>query len=493
MSGKKIEIDYDLELKRCSKCGDMLPFYKFFKNASIKSGLAGACKVCSKIKTRRVPLKNLEINYDLELKSCSKCGEVLSFSEFSKDSGQRSGLNSACRSCCRVARGSPPLREFMIDYDLEVKRCPSCTEILAFSAFTKDRNQKSGLRPSCKECCRIANGHSPLNRVTIDYDARTKQCSTCKRILSFSEFYVHKNRPTGYTCECKDCRRHRAGYTKFKPIEVDYKLEIKKCSKCKKHLPFSEFSKHASSSTGLMSSCKTCRSISSGHVPRKHTVLLIFFDMVLKECRACGELLPFSDFYRDKNGSGGISPRCKLCHCKVSGHTPRATKPTPIFFDTEMKGCSFCGEVRPFIAFNKNNKGKGGLSARCRSCYNEQVKIRIEEDPNFKLVRLLRSRLYSAIRGGYKSGSAVKDLGCSVEYLREYLEDKFYDRDDKTKMIWELHGTTGWHIDHIKPLSSFDLTDRAQLLQACHYTNLQPLWAEHNWSKNDREGYTHDN
>ena len=52
-------------------------------------------------------------------------------------------------------------------------------------------------------------------------------------------------------------------------------------------------------------------------------------------------------------------------------------------------------------------------------------------------------------------------------------------------MSWENHSQTGWHIDHIKPLSRFDLSDREQFLEACHYSNLQPLWAEDNLSKSD--------
>jgi len=101
-----------------------------------------------------------------------------------------------------------------------------------------------------------------------------------------------------------------------------------------------------------------------------------------------------------------------------------------------------------------------------------------KNDPNFKLQGSLRSRLRNALKGNYKSGSAVRDLGCSIESFKAYLESKF-----QTGMTWDNHGQYGWHIDHIKPLSSFDLTDRKQLLEACHYTNLQPLWAADNLSK----------
>jgi hypothetical protein len=38
-------------------------------------------------------------------------------------------------------------------------------------------------------------------------------------------------------------------------------------------------------------------------------------------------------------------------------------------------------------------------------------------------------------------------------------------------------------LDHIVPLALFDLTDRAQFLKACHFSNYQPLWAVGNNSK----------
>jgi hypothetical protein len=48
-------------------------------------------------------------------------------------------------------------------------------------------------------------------------------------------------------------------------------------------------------------------------------------------------------------------------------------------------------------------------------------------------------------------------------------------------MSWENYGK--WHIDHIRPLTSFNLSDENQQLKAGHYTNLQPLWASENVRK----------
>jgi hypothetical protein len=99
----------------------------------------------------------------------------------------------------------------------------------------------------------------------------------------------------------------------------------------------------------------------------------------------------------------------------------------------------------------------------------------------FKLSTNLRGRLNKAIKGNYKSGSAVKDLGCTIDELKLYLESKFQE-----DMSWDNWTKDGWHIDHIRPLSSFDLTNREEFLQACHYTNLQPLWAKDNFAKKDK-------
>lgn len=120
---------------------------------------------------------------------------------------------------------------------------------------------------------------------------------------------------------------------------------------------------------------------------------------------------------------------------------------------------------------------KEHLNARTAVYNRERQKV----DLQFKLAGRLRTRLWFALSGVRKVGSFVRDIGCSIPELVSHLESQFTEG-----MSWDNYGLYGWHMDHIIPLSSFDLTDREQFLQACHYTNLQPLWAKDNLSKGSK-------
>jgi hypothetical protein len=80
---------------------------------------------------------------------------------------------------------------------------------------------------------------------------------------------------------------------------------------------------------------------------------------------------------------------------------------------------------------------------------------------------------------GLKRDKPLEELiGCTVEFLMGYLEAKFIEG-----MTWENRGQ--WHVDHIMPCASFDLTKAEQRAICFHYTNLQPLWATDNIRKGD--------
>ena len=78
-----------------------------------------------------------------------------------------------------------------------------------------------------------------------------------------------------------------------------------------------------------------------------------------------------------------------------------------------------------------------------------------------------------------KNNKTFDIVGCTPQYLKEYLENKFTEG-----MSWVNHSQYGWHIDHIIPLSSAKTED--ELYKLCHYTNLQPLWAEDNLKKSNK-------
>ena len=109
---------------------------------------------------------------------------------------------------------------------------------------------------------------------------------------------------------------------------------------------------------------------------------------------------------------------------------------------------------------------------------NEYLNNKLKSNIKFKLSKNLRNRLYIATKNNYKLGSSIKDLGCSIPEFKLYLESKFQEG-----MTWKNWSKTGWHIDHITPLDSFNLQNREEFLKACHYTNLQPMWAEENLRK----------
>ena len=111
-------------------------------------------------------------------------------------------------------------------------------------------------------------------------------------------------------------------------------------------------------------------------------------------------------------------------------------------------------------------------------------KLKLKTNIQFKLADALRNRLYNAIKRGYKAGSAVRDLGCTIDELKIWIENKF-----QPGMSWDNWAYRGWHIDHKLALANFDLTSREQFLIACHYTNLQPMWWDENIRKSNKTDY----
>jgi hypothetical protein len=129
--------------------------------------------------------------------------------------------------------------------------------------------------------------------------------------------------------------------------------------------------------------------------------------------------------------------------------------------------------------YNKMYSQQNRKELTKKSC--ELNKIRRKIDPAYVLMRRERVRVYDALKGIRKAARTETLLGCSYDFFRGYIEGKFVEN-----MGW--HNMGEWHIDHIRPLCSFDLNDVEQQKQAFHYTNQQPLWAMDNLKKGAKYG-----
>jgi|688.fasta_scaffold434599_1 hypothetical protein len=202
----------------------------------------------------------------------------------------------------------------------------------------------------------------------------------------------------------------------------------------------------------------------------------------LKICSKCKETKFVLDFYKDKTRKDGYRSRCKICcniessdYQKLNPHITikkskkfRENNPNKIKeIHKKWRDSNVPSERERSNNWKKNNKNK----------VNNYKKERRKTDSLYKIKENLRNRIRSFLKlnGIQKLNRTFDIVGCSPEFLKEYLEKKFTDG-----MSWDLIGNH-IHIDHIIPLSSAKNSE--EVYKLCHYTNLQPLWSKDNLSK----------
>lgn len=115
---------------------------------------------------------------------------------------------------------------------------------------------------------------------------------------------------------------------------------------------------------------------------------------------------------------------------------------------------------------------------RFRQSQREYAKRRYWSDPEYRLVKQLRSRLSKAVGRGSSVSAAIAQCGCSAAELLQKLEAQF-----EPGMSWEKRSE--WHIDHIYPLKAINPSNRRHVIAVNNWRNLRPVWASENRSKWD--------
>lgn len=218
-----------------------------------------------------------------------------------------------------------------------------------------------------------------------------------------------------------------------------------------------------------------------------------------KVCYKCHELKEISSFNKCKTGIYGYHNHCRECskackkewdnknkewtreYAKIPENKERSRKQ----YKERYYSDSLFREKQ--LEYNRVRRRLEPAKIKQR----ENEKFRRDTNINYKLGKSLRSRIGAEIRklkkqlniDVNKCAKSIDLLGCSISELKVYLESKF-----QSGMNWENHGygDNCWHIDHILPCASFDLTKEADQRKCFHYSNLQPLWQSDNLSKSDK-------
>lgn len=153
------------------------------------------------------------------------------------------------------------------------------------------------------------------------------------------------------------------------------------------------------------------------------------------------------------------------------------------------KQCSDCLEIKTLIQFYKHNRYKDGYRNTCIEChskrwktyynngYNKILKSRFLNDMIYKLKQNQKSYIHIQLKKSklIKSNNINKYIGCHIEQFKKWLEFQFID-----DMNWN---NKNWQIDHIIPVSLFNLNNELERKIAFNWTNVQPLYKDENLKK----------
>ncbi len=198
----------------------------------------------------------------------------------------------------------------------------------------------------------------------------------------------------------------------------------------------------------------------------------------MKTCFNCKETKEPSCFHKNNKQKDGLNIYCKPCRAFL--RKGQYKKETVAAYSRRWGAAN--PERRKATTdrwLTKHPEERKSVTKRYRESHKEEateyVMRRLETDPDFKLASNLRNRFRAAVRDDAKTGSAVLDLGCTISEFKLYLEALW-----EPGMTWNNwgKGPGTWQIDHIRPMSLFDLSDRKQHLYVANFINMQPMWQD---------------
>ncbi len=217
--------------------------------------------------------------------------------------------------------------------------------------------------------------------------------------------------------------------------------------------------------------------------------MYIVYFCTMKLCTKCHIEKELDNFPKNKRFKSGYNSICKVCINLINKNYRENN--TDLFNKTRKSHYQKNIEKHRLAkrTYYKSHKSeKSNYDKDYRNINNLKIKEykknweRLHKnDPTFKIKRNLRRRVHHALKGNRKADKTFNLIGCTPNFFKDYIS-KLMDKD----MSWENYGK--WHIDHIKPCFTFDLTNPEEQKKCFHYTNQRPLWAKDNLSRTKNNG-----
>ena len=205
-----------------------------------------------------------------------------------------------------------------------------------------------------------------------------------------------------------------------------------------------------------------------------------------KRCTKCREEKPATVeyFYRETRVKSGLSSQCKGCNKKSREENREKIKARDKKYREENPEKI---KTRSKKYYEENTEKKKATNKKyckenpekVRAAHKKYMRQRRQQDPIFRILHNMCGNLSRCLSGKTKNSHTMEYVGMTPDELMDYLEGRFTEG-----MTRDNYGK--WHVDHIRPTSSFNFTgsdNEEQLHMAWNYTNLQPLWAADNLSK----------
>ena len=284
------------------------------------------------------------------------------------------------------------------------------------------------------------------------HEEHHKNCSKCNKYLLFSQYPKDKNETLGISSQCKQCKNESTKLRRLKYSQTDKQISSDKCCpRCKLTKSSDCFTKLKTNKDGLANYCKECRRLNDKERKQTASETHVNVDITLtKTCTTCNVLKSLSEFRINRKSVDNLSHICIQCLPKNNWTKEKQQQ-------SEKK-------------YKTNNPEKIKEKYRKQS---QNINRRIRNNLNHRISEALLTNKNK------KNNKTAQYIGCSIPFLHAWIEYQFYE-----SMTWETYGQ--WHLDHVKPCASFDLSNEEEIKECFCWKNMQPLWATENVIKSDK-------